>query len=142
MDWRYLIPPILLISLVFGLLIASYVLPYVQNPTIKINYSFLNNDYLTLDVKVSTPSALGSHYMFYVIGLRLLNRTIKISNPPSFFNFGGNTEVYTVNVPLPQNIVNKLIGKIVKVDVMFEVDVESSINTFVYKYYNVTTTLK
>lgn len=141
MDWRYLIPPILLISLVFGLLVASYVLPYVQNPTIKITRSFLNDDYFTLYVNVSTPSALGSHYFFYVIGLRLLNRTIKVSSPTCFFNFGGNTMVYTVNVPLPQSVVNELIGRRVKFEVMFEVKVESSINTYVYKYYNVSSTL-
>ncbi len=142
MEWKYLAPPALLISLVVGLLLASYALPYLQNPTIKVVNSSLNDNCLVLEVEVSTPLALGAHYCFYVIGLRALGKTVRFSSPPSFFNFGGNTQTYSLRLPLPGSLASELQEiNSVKAEVMFKVRVESSVNTYVTKYFNVSASL-
>ncbi|MCI2414671.1 MAG: hypothetical protein MPF33_05395 [Candidatus Aramenus sp.] len=142
MEWKYLALPALLVSLVVGLLLASYALPYLQNPAIKVVNSYLSDNSLILEVEVSTPLALGAHYYFYVIGLRVFNKTVRFSSPPSFFNFGGNTQTYAVRLPLPGSLAGELDGiNAVKVEVMFKVRVESSVNTYVTKCFNVSASL-
>ncbi|MCY0859396.1 MAG: hypothetical protein OWQ54_03080 [Sulfolobaceae archaeon] len=147
MDWRYMFLPFLLIALVVGLILASYILPYVQTPTVRIINGEIYSSTLNLQIVATTPLALGAHYTFYVVAVRIMNKSMKVSPPASFFNFGGLTTVSTVNITLSPSMMSlldspALIGRNVNITVYFKVQILSSLDTYVYKNITVSSTVR
>lgn len=130
--------PILLIILVVGLLLASYICPYVQSPKVRIINGKITFNQLYLDLWISTPLAMGSHYTLCILAVRIANKTQGVPTHPSFFNFGGVVTISNINITLSPSIVNYLqdptiIGKNVNISLIIKVQILTSLDMYVYK---------
>jgi len=130
---KLLIVPTLIFIVLFSLISMSYFYPYFVTMKMEISNEKYFYDLICFTLNISEKRVFGCYYVVNITTLKILNKTYNISYS---FDIFSNFVSKDINFNIPNNIANKIENyPYVRITIIVEVTVISSLNTIVKKEY-------